>query len=64
MKRRTRRTRQQLALMLDVKRQMAWPPQTHAALVAALADLLVEALGAEEARSMPQEVPDERQDHC
>ena len=39
-------------------------PQTHAALVAALADLLVEALGAEEARSMPQEVPNERQNHC
>jgi hypothetical protein len=55
--------RQQLALVLDLKREVAWPPQTHAALVAALADLLVEALGAEEARSMTREVPDERQDH-
>lgn len=63
MKRTIRRTRQQLALTLEVERKVVWPPQTQAALITALADLLVEALGVEEARAMTPEVRDERQDH-
>lgn len=63
MKRTIRRVRQQLVLALDAERQEQWPAQTQAALITALADLLVEALGVEEARAMTQEMRDERQDH-
>lgn len=63
MKRTIRRARQQLVLALDAERQERWPAQTQAALITALADLLAEALAAEEANPMTQEVRDERQDH-
>jgi hypothetical protein len=48
MKRKTRRTRRQLALMLQSECQTVWPADTQNALIAALAELLLEALGREE----------------
>lgn len=49
MKRTTRRTGRQLALVLQKEHRTAWPTETQEALIAALADLLLEALESEEA---------------
>lgn len=48
MKRKTRRTRQQLALVLQSESRIIWPAETRNALIAALADLLLEALSREQ----------------
>lgn len=62
MERRTRRS-YQLALMLQREQQPAWPTDTQQALIAALADLLLEALGSEEAPQPAGGDPDEPEDH-
>ena len=48
MKRKTRRTRRQLALVLQSECRTVWPAETRNALIAALADLLLEALSREQ----------------
>lgn len=63
MKGRTRRTCRQLALMLQREHKPAWPTDTQQALISALADLLLEALGDEEAPRPAGGDPDEPEDH-
>jgi hypothetical protein len=63
MKRKTRRTRQQLALLLQSERRTVWPADTRSALIAALADLLLEALGRDEAPLPVGGRSDEPEDH-
>jgi len=63
MKRTTRRTGRQLALMLRREPQAAWPPDADEALIATLADLLLEALGREEAPRAAEDHDDEPEDH-
>ena len=54
MKPSTRQTRRQLALILDVESRPPWPAELRPVLIAALADLLLEALAAEASRPLPE----------
>lgn len=63
MERTTRRTARQLPLMLRRESRAAWPPGTQEALIATLADLLLEALGREEAPQAAEGRDDEPEDH-
>lgn len=63
MKRKTRPTRRQLALVLEPKYQPSWPAETRSALIIALADLLLEALGPEEGRPLAGGRRNEPEDH-
>jgi hypothetical protein len=62
MKRKTRRTRRQLALLLQSERRTLWPADTQSALIVALADLLLEALGRDEAHLPVGDRGDEPED--
>ena len=63
MKRTARRTPRQLALMLRGEPRAAWPPDTQEALIATLADLLLEALGREGSPRAAEDHLDEPEDH-
>jgi hypothetical protein len=58
MKSTSRPSRRQVALALERESPLPPPPDTHEALIAALADLLLEALAAERG-----ELPSQRRDH-
>ena len=62
MKRKTRRSRHQLALALEQSVPPPWPPSIRAALIGVLADLLLEALAPEVPRAASQEDRDEHED--
>lgn len=62
MKRNPRRTPCQLALALAHEPSMPWPAQTQVALVAALADLLIEAHGNAQANPLLEHHDDEPED--
>lgn len=62
MKRKPRRTPRQLALALANEPSVLWPAQTQVALVAALADLLIEAHANEQASPLQERHHDESED--
>jgi hypothetical protein len=62
MKRTPKRTQRQLALTLTGEPSVLWPTPTQVALVAALADLLIEAHGNEQGNPLPERHDDEPED--
>lgn len=62
MKRTPKRTPRQLALTLAGKPSVLWPTPTQVALVAALADLLIEAHGNEQRNLLQERHHDEPED--
>lgn len=64
MKRKSRPTPRQLALALAGEPSTLWPTQTQVALLAALADLLIEAHGEEQESPLEEPHHDELEDHC
>ena len=63
MKRKPERTPRQLALALAEEPTTPWPTPTRVALVAALADLLIEAHGEEQGSPLLEAHHDEPEDH-
>jgi len=63
MKRKTKRSRSQLALALASDPPIQWPEPTRAALVAALADLLIDAHLQDQGNRPEEDVRDEPENY-